>query len=41
MRVRPNPTRASANFASIARAAAERWPELSIQWEKPDAPVDG
>ncbi len=40
MRVRPNPTRSSANFARIARAAAARWPELSVQWEEPHAPVD-
>lgn len=31
MRLRPNPARPSAEFASIAAALAGRWPELSIE----------
>ena len=31
LRIRPNPTRTSPNYAAIAEAARRRWPELTIE----------
>jgi hypothetical protein len=41
MRVRPNPMRPSANFAKVAAGVVQRWPEVTVEGEKPHAPVDG